>query len=83
MNFDNGKGLSKQQIEFFTKLVNYYDKNGEDKLIKDIFENVASQKRQGKLSNEQIRQFVKNVSPMLNQKQKEKLNGLVEDLLKI
>mgnify|MGYP000920496600 CR=1 FL=1 len=83
MNFDNGKGLSKQQIEFFTKLINYYDKNGEDKLIKDIFENVASQKRQGKLSNEQIRQFVKNVSPMLNQKQKEKLNGLVEDLLKI
>lgn len=83
MNFDNGKGLSKQQIEFFTKLINYYDKNGEDKLIKDIFENVASQKRQGKLSNEQIKQFVKNVSPMLNQKQKEKLNGLVEDLLKI
>ena len=83
MNFDNGKGLSKQQIEFFTKLINYYDKNGEDKLIKDIFENVAAQKRQGKLSNEQIRQFVKNVSPMLNQKQKEKLNGLVEDLLKI
>ena len=83
MNFDNGKGLSKQQIEFFTKLINYYDKNGEDKLIKDIFENVASQKRLGKLSNEQIRQFVKNVSPMLNQKQKEKLNGLVEDLLKI
>ena len=83
MNFDNGKGLSKQQIEFFTKLINYYDKNGEDKLIKDIFENVASQKRHGKLSNEQIRQFVKNVSPMLNQKQKEKLNGLVEDLLKI
>ena len=37
----------------------------------------------GKLTNEQIRQFVKNVSPMLNQKQKDKLNGLVEDLLKM
>ena len=64
-------------------MASYYDKNGEDKLIKDIFKNVENQKRQGKLTNEQILQFVKNVSPMLNDNQKKRLNDLVNDLLKI
>lgn len=82
MDKSNG-GMSRQQMQFISQLINYYDKNGEDKLIKDIFSNVASQKKQGKLTNEQIRQFVKNVSPMLNAKQKEKLDGLVEELLKM
>lgn len=83
MNNDKFGGMSPQQMQFITQMLNYYDKHGEDKLIKDIFSNVAQQKKQGKLTNEQIRQFVKNVSPMLNQKQKDKLNGLVEDLLKM
>ena len=81
---DNDKPkLSAQQMQFVMQMINYYDKNGQDKLVQDIYSNVANQKKQGKLSNEQIEQFVKNVSPMLNQNQKQKLNELVQQLLKI
>ncbi len=82
MNKDK-QGLSPQQMQFIMQMLNYYDKNGQDKLVQDIYTNVANQKKQGKLSNEQIEQFVKNVSPMLNQNQKQKLNELVQQLLKI
>lgn len=84
MNFDNkGGGFNPQQMQMISQMLNYYDKNGEDKLMQDIFSNVAKQKRQGKLTNEQIEQFVKNISPMLNPKQKQKLSGLVDQLLKM
>jgi len=82
MNNDK-QGLNPQQMQFIMQMINYYDKNGQDKLVQDIYSNVANQKKQGKLSNEQIEQFVKNVSPMLNQNQKQKLNELVQQLLKI
>ena len=82
MDKSNG-GMSRQQMQFIMNLVNYYDKNGEDKLVQDIFDNVARQKKQGKLTNEQIAQFVKNISPMLNAGQKEKLDGLVSRLTKM
>lgn len=81
---DNDKPkLSAQQMQFVMQMINYYDKNGQDKLVQDIFSNVANQKKQGKLTNEQIGQFVKNVSPLLNAQQKQKLDDLVKDLLKI
>ena len=72
-----------QQMQFIMQMLNYYDKNGEDKLVQDIFKNVSDQKRQGKLTNEQIFQFVKNVSPMLNANQKKRLDQLVQELTKI
>ncbi len=74
--------LNQQQMRFIMQMLNYYDKNGEDKLVQDIFKNVSEQKKQGKLTNEQIFQFVKNVSPMLNQNQKNKLDQLVQKLTK-
>ena len=77
------QGFTAQQMQFISQMLNYYDKNGEDKLISDIFNSVSTQKKQGKLSNEQIKQFVKNLSPMLNDNQKKRLNDLVNDLLKI
>ena len=81
---DNDKPkLSAQQMQFVMQMINYYDKNGQDKLVQDIFSNVANQKKQGKLTNEQISQFVKNVSPLLNAQQKQKLDDLVKELLKI
>ncbi len=82
MNKDK-QGLNPQQMQFIMQMLNYYDKNGQDKLVQDIYKNVANQKKQGKLSNEQIEQFVKNVSPMLNQNQKKKLDELVKQLLEI
>ena len=78
-----GPKFNAQQMQFIMQMLNYYDKNGEDKLVQDIFKNVSEQKRQGKLTNEQIFQFVKNVSPMLNASQKQRLDQLVQELTKI
>ena len=82
MNNDK-QGLNPQQMQFILQMINYYDKNGQDKLVQDIFSNVANQKKQGKLTNAQIEQFVKNVSPLLNQNQKQKLNELAKQLFEI
>ena len=79
----DGTKFNPQQMQFIMQMLNYYDKNGEDKLVQDIFKNVSEQKRQGKLTNEQIFQFVKNVSPMLNASQKQRLDQLVQELTKI
>ena len=79
----DGAKFNPQQMQFIMQMLNYYDKNGEDKLIQDIFKNVSAQKQQGKLTNDQIFQFVKNVSPMLNENQKKKLDSLVQELTKI
>ena len=82
MNNDK-QGLNPQQMQFILQMINYYDKNGQDKLVQDIFSNVANQKKQGKLTNAQIEQFVQNVSPLLNQNQKQKLNELAKQLVEI
>ena len=82
MNNDK-PGLNAQQMQFVMQMINYYNKNGQDKLVQDIFTNVANQKKQGKLTNEQIEQFAKNVTPMLNQTQKQKLTELVKQLVEI
>ena len=82
MNNDK-PGLNAQQMQIVMQMINYYNKNGQDKLVQDIFTNVANQKKQGKLTNEQIEQFAKNVTPMLNQTQKQKLAELVKQLVEI
>lgn len=82
MNNDK-PGLNAQQMQFVMQMINYYNKNGQDKLVQDIFTNVANQKKQGKLTNEQIEQFAKNVTPMLNQTQRQKLAELVKQLVEI
>lgn len=69
-----------QQINYIKNLAKYYEGKGEDQLIKDIYNNVKAQKESGKLTNAQIEQFAKTVSPMLSPAQREKLNELVIQL---
>ncbi len=71
----------KQSSQTFKDLADYYNKNGEDKLVSDIFTSVKAQKTNGSLTNEQILQFSKSLMPMLNAQQKEKLSELVNRLL--
>ena len=47
MNNDK-QGLNPQQMQFIMQMLNYYDKNGQDKLLQDIYTNVSNQKKQGK-----------------------------------
>ena len=67
-------------MQYCHDFAKYYDGKGEEQLIKDIYNNVKAQKESGKLTNAQIEQFAKTVSPMLSPAQREKLNELVIQL---
>ena len=65
------------------RLAAKYEREGEGQLVKDIVANVIDQKARGKLSNDQLIAFAKRVSPLLNAEQRTRLNGLLEELLKL
>ncbi len=72
-----------KKLEEMKKLAAKYEREGEGQLVKDIVNNVLEQKAAGNLSNEQLVAFAKRVSPLLNSEQRSRLNGLVEQLLKL
>ena len=79
-NFKSNPNVD-MQAQTFKKLAEYYNKNGEDKLIEDIFTTVKAQKANGTLTNEQLLKFAKSVYPMLNNSQREKIKQLLPRLL--
>ena len=79
-HFKSTQNINDQQ-ETFKKLADYYNKNGEDKLIEDIFKTVKAQKANGSLTNEQLIKFAKSIYPMLNNSQREKIKQLLPKLL--
>ena len=65
------------------RLASKYEREGEGQLVKDIVNNVIEQKARGNLTNEQLIAFAKRVTPLLNAEQRSRLNGLLEELLKL
>ena len=65
------------------RLASKYEREGEGQLVKDIVNNVIEQKARGTLSNEQLIAFAKRISPLLNSEQRSRLEGLLEELLKL
>lgn len=82
-NKNKESASNEEQIEFLKKVAASYDGKGEDKLLADIIKNVISQKQQGKLNNDEIVRLYKTISPMLNADQRTRLEGLIEQLLKL
>ena len=72
-----------RRVEEMKKLAAKYEREGEGQLVKDIVNNVIEQKARGQLSNEQLIAFAKRVSPLLNAEQRGRLEGLLEQLLKL
>ncbi len=72
-----------EKVAEMKRLAAKYEREGEGQLVKDIVNNVIEQKASGNLSNEQLIAFAKRVSPLLNAEQRTRLNGLLEQLLKI
>ena len=70
-------------VEEMKRLAAKYEREGEGQLVKDIVNNVIEQKARGTLSNEQLIAFAKRISPLLNSEQRSRLEGLVEQLLKL
>ncbi|MCM1043065.1 MAG: hypothetical protein NC350_02515 [Corallococcus sp.] len=72
-----------RRIEEMKQIAKKYEKAGEGQLVNDIVNNVIEQKARGQLTNDQLIAFAKRVSPLLNSEQKQRLNGLLEQLLKL
>ena len=71
------------RVEEMKRLAAKYEREGEGQLVRDIVTNVIEQKARGNLTNDQLIAFAKRVSPLLNAEQRTRLNGLLEELLKL
>ncbi len=72
-----------QRLEQMQRLAEKYRKEGESQLVQDIVNNVLQQKAKGELTNQQLTAFANRVSPLLNTEQKQRLDGLMQELLKL
>ncbi len=73
----------KRRVEQMKQLAQKYQREGEGQLVRDIVNNVIEQKAAGKLSNEQLKTFASRVMPLLNAEQKQRLQALLEQLLRL
>jgi len=55
-----------------------YAQKSDDDLLGEIMRNAKQNKRDGTLSESQLKAFVSSVSPMLNQEQRERLQNVVD-----
>ena len=79
----NAQTEYERRVEEMKRLAAKYEREGEGQLVKDIVNNVIEQKARGTLSNEQLVAFAKRIAPLLNSEQRSRLEGLVEQLLKL
>lgn len=79
----NAQAQYEQRVAEMKRLAEKYQREGEGQLVKDILNTVIEQKAKGQLTNDQLVAFAKRVSPMLSADQRERLNQLVEQLIKL
>ena len=72
-----------EKIAQMQALAQKYQKAGESQLVKDIVNNVIEQKAKGQLTNDQLVAFAKKITPLLNAEQRQRLNALVDELIKL
>lgn len=78
-----GQQPYEERLEQMKKLAQKYQREGESQLVQDILNNVLEQKAKGQLSNDQLRAFAKRITPLLNGEQRQRLNDLVEQLVRL
>ncbi len=71
------------KLDQMRRLASKYEREGEGQLVKDIVNNVLEQKARGQLSNEQLTAFANRLRPLLNAEQRTRLDGLLEQLLRL
>lgn len=59
-------------------MINKYSTLSEDKLINEFIKLTIEKKRKGELSDSQLEQLKKTIVPMLDEKQVESLNNLIQ-----
>ncbi len=69
--------------ELTKKIAAAYNGKSNASMLKSILEEAEKSKRAGTLSNEEIEEFYKNFSPMLNGFQRRQLRGVIDRLKEI
>ena len=84
-SFKKNADQSEKARESFTRddareTAESYKNKSDSELLGDIFKVANEQKANGNLSDEKLRAFAESVAPMLNDEQKNRLNGVIEML---
>ena len=66
------------QTDNIRKTAEEYAKKSDSELLGEILKTASQGKQNGTLDKAQIESFVKRVSPMLNEEQRQRLNSVVE-----
>ena len=75
--------FSGNPLDMFSKLSAKYEGKSSDDIMRAIILQAEKSKREGKLSNKDIDNFVSSVLPLLNDSQRKTLFTVVEKLKKI
>ncbi len=86
-NNSNGKtnvsgGLNSNLVDMIKNLANKYDGASEEQLLKAIYVEAERNRKNGTLSDADLDNFAKMISPMLDDKMRKKLNAVVSKLKK-
>ena len=79
----NNSGVDNNILKMVSALAGKYDGKSQSELIKAIYEEAKRGKERGTLSNTDIDNFVKMLSPMLDDKKRKLLNKISAELKKI
>ena len=84
-NNQNGvpNGMDKNLYNMVSSLAGKFDGKSQNDLIKAIYQQAKKGKEQGTLSNADIDNFVKTLSPLLDDKKKKMLLKIADELKKI
>lgn len=79
----SGQGQTKNLLKLVTSLAKKFDGKNQNELISAIYEEAKKGKQNGTLSNADLDNFAKTVSPFLDDKKRKMLYKIVEDLKRI
>ena len=76
----NSGGMDKSVFSYFSSLAAKYEGKSGDELIKAILKEAEKGRKNGTLTDADIDNFAATLSPMLNDKQRKILDGVVKKL---
>ena len=82
-SFSGSDGKKDEFMKEAERISKQYEGKSENDLLKAIYAQALEGKRNGTLTNEQIDEFVKKISPMLDGAKRKRLQKLVAELKKM
>ena len=79
----NTDGVDPNIIDMVTSLASRFDGKSQNELLMAIYEEARKGKMRGTLSNQDIDNFARMLSPMLDEQKRKLLNKVVKELKKI